>query len=145
MKRVLCILLHFLLWCMVFYTFLNFQNALAGFPKHEGYNFLSDAGLYKKTLWTMVFLLIPFYFGYLTLPGLMDHLKRQKWLTSFLLFMIIYPVLVSVWDDGFLPGMIMQSVFLFAFLNLFLIMGLGVRSLFKLFQKTKKSALSENA
>ncbi|WP_291858339.1 hypothetical protein [Marinilabilia sp.] len=136
MKRIVHISLHLLLWGMIFFTLLNIQNALTGFPKPQGYNFLTDPDLHLKSLWVIGFLLVPFYFGYLTLPRLLNGLKKRKWLVSLVLFMVIFPVLASIWDDGFRPGVFLQSVFLFSFLNLFLMMGLGFRSIFMLVEKT---------
>lgn len=135
MKRVVYISLHVLLWGMVFFTLLNIQNAVAGFPKPEGYSFITDPNLQLKSLWIIGFLLVPFYFGYLTLPHLLKRPKKRKWLVSLLLFMIIFPVLASIWDDGLRPGVYLQSIFLFTFLNLFLMLGLGVRSFFLLLEK----------
>lgn len=135
MKKTIILLLHLVLWAMVFFTFFNIHNALAGFPKAPGYDPFTDISLYAGALVTSIYLIIPFYFGYFITTRFLKSANRKQWIFISLLFMVIYPVLASVWDDGFRYSAILQSVFLFAFLNIFFIMGVGLRSLFILVKR----------
>ncbi|WP_462318683.1 hypothetical protein [Marinilabilia sp.] len=129
MKKIILIIIHLLLWIMVFFTFFNIHNALEGFPKPQGYSPYYDLDLYTGAFSTTICLVVPFYFGYLVLRHIFLSERRSKWFFATLAFMIIYPVLISILDDGFRASAIAQSAFLFAFLNLFLILGAGFKAL----------------
>ncbi|PWD99647.1 hypothetical protein [Marinilabilia rubra] len=134
MKKTILIIIHLLLWIMVFFTFFNIHNALEGFPKPQGYSPYSDPDLYTGAFSTTLCLVVPFYFGYLVLQHIFFSKKRSKWLLSTLVFIIFYPVLISILDDGFRESFITQSAFLIAFLNLFLILGAGFKALVMLIE-----------
>lgn len=130
MKKSVIVLLHLVLWAFVFLTFFNIINALQGFPKPAGYNPYSDYELYIRTSVTVFILCIPFYFGYFVTPPLFKKNRRKPFIWLTIAFGIFFPIAMSILDDGFQKSAIMQSVFLFAFLNTFLILGIGFRSLF---------------
>lgn len=130
MKKSVLVLLHFFLWGMIFFTFFNIHNAINGFPKAPGYNPYADVALYAGAITTTFILFIPFYFGYYLIPVLGKYFSRKLMITAAASFGILYPVVLSIMDDGLRSSAIMQSVFLFAFFNVFLIFGLSFRSLF---------------
>jgi 23S rRNA-/tRNA-specific pseudouridylate synthase len=137
MNKSKIILIHLFLWLLVFFTFFNILNALGGFPKKTGYNPYNDLVLYGRAISTTFMLTIPFYFGYLISPFLFKRKRRDFFVTAAVLFGIFFPVFMSVMDDGLKSGAVMQSVFLFAFLNTFLILGLSFRSLFGLIEQKR--------
>ena len=130
MQKPKVIIVHILLWMMVFYMFFNLMNALGGFPKEAGYNPYTDFGLYAKSIMTTFVLAIPFYFGYVLTPYLFRRQKRKLFIMMAIVFGTLFPIAMSIMDDGFRPGAILQSFFLFAFLNIFLILGASFRSIF---------------
>jgi len=140
MKKVILIIFHLLLWTMVFFTFFNIHNALEGFPKPQGYNPYFDRDLYTGAFTTTISLIFPFYFGYLVLRHILISQNRSGWLLSTVAFMIIYPALISIWDDGFRESAVSQSVFLIAFMNLFLILGAGFKALVMLIESNNNSS-----
>ena len=130
MKKPKIIIVHTLLWVMVFYMLFNLMNALGGFPKEAGYNPYTDVGLYANSIMTTLVLAIPFYFGYVLTPYLFRRQKRKLFIMIAIAFGTLFPIAMSIMDDGFRPSAILQSVFLFAFLNVFLILGASFRSIF---------------
>lgn len=130
MKKTKIIIVHILLWIMVFYMFFNIMNALGGFPQKAGYNPYTDFGLYTRSIMTTLMLVIPFYFGYFLTPYLFKRQKRKLFIIIAIVFGTLFPIVMSIMDDGFRPSAILQSVFLFAFLNIFLILGVSFRSIF---------------
>lgn len=129
MKKTALTIIHLILWTMVFFTFFNIHNALEGFPKPQGYSPYADLRLYTGALSTSICLAVPFYFGYLVLRHIFKSQNKKRWLMATVLFMFVYPVVISLWDDGFRTSAIPQSVFLLAFLNLFLLLGAGFKAL----------------
>jgi hypothetical protein len=75
-------------------------------------------------------LAIPFYFGYLLTPYLFKRQKRRVVSIIAVIFGTLFPIIMSVMDDGFRSSAILKSVFLFAFLNVFLSLGASFRSIF---------------
>ncbi len=129
MKKSAKILLHLSLWILIFYTFFNIINAINGFPKDPGYNPYLDIELYVHALGTTIALTIPFYVGYFLTPYLFKSEKKKQFIGIAVVFGVIYPIAASIMDDGFRQSAILQSLFLFAFLNVFLVLGVGIRSL----------------
>lgn len=130
MKKPKIIIIHILLWIMVFYMFFNIMNALGGFPKKASYNPYTDFELYARSIVITVMLVIPFYVGYFLTPYLFKRQKRKLFIILAIIFGTLFPIVMSIMDDGFRPSAILQSVFLFAFLNIFLILGASFRSIF---------------
>lgn len=130
MKKSAVILLHLFLWILIFFTFFNILNALGGFPQKPEYSPYLDFALYARAITTTIMLTIPFYFGYIITPYLFKRQKKKLFIGLAILFGVMFPIAMSIMDDGLRPSAIMQSVFLFAFLNMFLILGLSFRSLF---------------
>jgi len=130
MKKSIAFLLHLFLWVLVFFTFFNVLNALGGFPKKPEYNPYLDFALYVRSIMTTIMLTIPFYFGYIITPYLFKKQKRKLFISISVIFAVLFPVAMSIMDDGFRQSAILQSVFLFAFLNMFLVLGVSFRSLF---------------
>lgn len=138
MKKSKIIIVHILLWIMVFYMFFNIMNALGGFPKKAGYNPYIDFELYARSITTTLMLAIPFYFGYFLTPYLFKRKKRKLFIIIAVVFGTLFPIVMSIMDDGFRPSAILQSVFLFAFLNIFLILGASFRSIFGWIEQKKR-------
>lgn len=128
MKKSILVLLHFSLWIMIFYIFFNIHNAINGFPKSPGYNPFADIALYAGAVTTTFILIIPFYFGYYIIPILLKYFSKKLMFTAAASFGILYPVILSIMDDGLRSSALIQSVFLFAFFNVFLVFGVSFRS-----------------
>ncbi len=136
-KNSKIIIVHILLWAMVFYMFFNILNALGRFPKEPGDNPYVDFSLYAWSIATTAMLSIPFYFGYILTPFLFKRQKRKLFIIVAAAFGTLFPIVMSVMDDGFRASAILQSVFLFAFLNIFLILGVNFRSVFGWIEQKK--------
>ena len=130
MKKSKILIVHIFLWIMVFYMFFNIMNALDGFPKKVNYNPYIDFELYARAILITTVLIIPFYFGYFLTPYLFRRQRRRPFIIIVVIFGTLFPIVMSVMDDGFRQGAILQSVFLFAFLNIFLVLGASFRSIF---------------
>ncbi|MBN1187374.1 MAG: histidine kinase [Bacteroidales bacterium] len=137
MKKLKVILVHLFLWLLVFLTFFNIMDAFGGFPQKAGYNPYTDTGLYIRSGWVTFMLSIPFYFGYFITPYLFKRQKRKVFIIISVFFGVLFPLAMSIMDDGFRSSAIMQALFLFAFLNLFLILGASFRSIFGWIEQKK--------
>ncbi len=108
----------------------NIFIALRGFPENIDYNPYKEFDLYARSVATTLILTIPFYFGYFLTPKLLNKQKRRIFIALAIAFGTLFPVLSSIMDDGLRVSAILQTLFLFAFLNLFLILGVSFRSIF---------------
>lgn len=143
MKKLTVTILHLFLWVLIFFTFFNILNVLSGLYKNPGYNPYTDNALYIRAVVTTIMLSIPFYLGYILTPYLFNRQKKKLFVGLAVLFGVLFPIAMSIMDDGFRPGTIMQSVFLFAFLNMFLILGLSFRSLFGWIEQKQRNDFLE--
>ena len=130
MKKSVVVLIHGLLWVLIFFTFFNILHAISGLYKKPDYNPYLNLALYIRTASSILMLAVPFYFGYFITPYLFRRQKRKLLISIAVLFGIFFPITISVLDDGFRPSAITQSIFACAFLNTFMILGIGIRSLF---------------
>ncbi len=129
MKRRIVVMIHVLLWLIIFYTFFNLLQAISGEFKNPDNNPYSDSALFIRTASTMLMLAIPFYSGYLISPYLFKKRMRKLVILTLFIFGLLFPLAMSVADDGFRLSALRQFLFSFVFLNLFMILGMGVRSL----------------
>jgi hypothetical protein len=130
MKKSILLLVHGLLWVLIYFTFWYILQLMPVLPKIYDYNPFMDIILYAWNGLIIISLAIPFYFGYFITPYLFEHNRRKFFVSLAILFGIFYPITTSIMDDGFMPGVFLQTVFLFTFLNAFLILGISFRSLF---------------
>jgi len=126
MKKYAVVLIHLLLWALIFVTFINI---IQGIHKSPDFDLSKQSGLIAGTFSTMLMLAVPFYSGYIVAPYLFDKQKRKLVITAVVLFGLFYPLALSLADDGLRLSTIRQFFFAFAFLNLFMILGMGVKSL----------------
>jgi len=126
MKKSQIIILHILLWIIVFYIFFNMEMHPTGWA----YNPYLDFYLYVRAFLTIIMLAVPFYYGFLFTPYLFKPQKRRLFIIITIAVATLDPIAVGFLSGAYRPGSIMQLVFLFALLNLFLILGAGFRSIF---------------
>ena len=129
MKKLITVMIHVLLWMFVFYTFFNLLQAISGIYKNPDYNPFADPALFIRTASTLLMLAIPFYSGYLISHFLFEKRMRKLVIITLVIFGLLFPLAMSVADDGFRLSALWQFFFAFTFLNLFMILGMGVRSL----------------
>lgn len=129
MKKRAVFLIHVFLWILIFSTFFNILQAISGSDKISDYSPYSDVALFIRTASTLLMLAVPFYSGYLITPYIFSNKKRKSVITAVILFGLFYPLALSLADDGLRLSALWQFLFAFAFLNLFMILGMGVRSL----------------
>jgi len=129
MKIGAVVLIHGLLWILIFYTFFNILQALSAGSKDSGYNPFSDAALIISTVSTLVMLAVPFYSGYIVTPYLLEKRKRMLVIAIAILSGIIFPITLSIANDGLRMSAVRHFFFTFSFLNLFMILGMGTRCL----------------
>lgn len=130
MKKSIVIMVHGLLWILIYFTFWYILSLMPVLSKNTDFDPFTDIILYAWTGLLIMSLTIPFYLGYFITPYLFEPKRRKFCLLIIILFGIFYPIITSIMDDGFMPGILLQTVFLFAFLNAFLILGISFRSLF---------------
>ena len=130
MKKSIVIMVHGLLWILIYFTFWYILSLMPVLSKINDFDPFTDIILYAWTGLIIMSLTIPFYLGYFITPYLFKQKRRKLCLLIIILFGIFYPIITSIMDDGFMPGILLQTVFLFTFLNAFLILGISFRSLF---------------
>jgi two-component system LytT family sensor kinase len=128
MKKSIELLIHVLLWALLYFTFWYILRLIPGYPGIPEYDPLADVSLYAWNVLIIISLAIPFYTGYFVTPFLFYHKKKKLFITLTILFGIFYPVATSIMDDGFIPGVFLQTLFSLAFLNAFLVLGISFRS-----------------
>ena len=137
MKKSVMFLMHGVFWLLLYFAFWYILRLMPLLHKTPDYNPFKDIVLFAWDAVIIITLAIPFYFGFFITPYLFGHKKRILFIILTSLFGIFYPVISSILDDGFIPGLLLQTLFLFAFLNAFLILGISFRSLFEWMEQKK--------
>jgi hypothetical protein len=137
MKKRTVFLIHVFLWILVFYTFFNIQQSIAVSDNIPDYNPYSDLALIIRTVSTLLMLAVPFYSGYIIGPYLFNKKERKSVISVVVLFGLFYPLALSLADDGLRLSAIRQFFFAFAFLSLFMVLGMGVKSLLGLAEQNQ--------
>lgn len=132
MKKSYVVIFHLLFWVFLYFTFWYLLRLMPYISKlAEFYPFPGDIFLLGYCGVLILSLILPFYFGYFITPQLFNKKSRKRAIAFTVAFSVIYPVAGSVFDDGFVKGILLQTVFLFAILNGFLVLGISFRSLFE--------------
>ena len=132
MKKSLIYIIHILFWVFLYFSFWYVLRLMPFISRlSESYPLTDNVFLLAYCGILIISLILPFYFGYFIAPRLFKKNSQKRAVAIAVLFAVIYPVAGSIFDDGFVKGIILQTVFLFAFLNGFMILGIIFRSLFE--------------
>ena len=132
MKKSIVSIFHILFWAFLYFTFWYVLRLMPYLHNLAEFYPLSDNLFLLAYCAVLMFsFIIPFYFGYFITPYFFNKKTQKYSIVLTIVFSVVYPVLGSVFDDGFVRGILLQTIFLFVLLNGFLIMGISFRSLFE--------------